>query len=375
MASAENLVLSGRIERIGLHAATFKAGGADGAPLPINMQSTDLPNHEAAFKVLFTWLQQQAAAKNLDAVGHRVVHGGAKYSHPQRITTELAADLEKLVPLDPEHLPHEIKAMEAIGRLFPALTQVACFDTAFHHDMPRLAQIYPLPRQFESEGMRRYGFHGLSYEFIMDELRRTAGAAVADGRVVVAHLGNGASMAAVRHGQSVDTTMGLTPTGGLVMSTRTGDLDPAVILYLLREKGLTVHAVNDLVNRQAGLLGVSGTSSDMADLLTCEAKDPHAAEAVGLFCYQAKKLLAGLVAVLGGLDTLIFTAGIGENAPAIRARICSDLAFLGIQVDPSRNNANAPIISPDDGAVVVRVMKTNEELMIARHTRRVAIGQ
>ena len=340
MGQSETLVLSGRMERIGLSAGVFKAKGADGATLV--ERPLDLPDHAAAFKALFAWLQDQAAAKNLEAVGHRIVHGGSEHTQPQRITPQLVASLRDLIPLAPDHLPHEIEAIEVVSRSYPSLAQVACFDTAFHAEMPRLAKIYALPRQFEGEGIRRYGFHGLSYEYILSELKSDAGPEAADGRVVMAHLGNGSSMAAVRGGRSVDTTMGFTPTGGLVMSTRSGDLDPGVILYLLREKGLTSSEVDELVNQRAGLLGVSGTSSDMADLLARETADPHAAEAVELFCRQAKKFLASFAGVLGGLDTLIFTAGIGENAPSIRWRICKDLAFLGVHIDPDRNGASAP---------------------------------
>jgi acetate kinase len=366
MGQTETLVLSGRMERIGLSAGVFKAKGADGAMLVD--RPLDLPDHAAAFKALFDWLQGQTAAKNLDAVGHRIVHGGSKHTHPQRITPQLVASLRDLIPLAPDHLPHEIDAIEVVGRSYRSLAQVACFDTAFHSEMPHLAKIFALPRHFDDEGLRRYGFHGLSYEYILSKLRSDAGPQAANGRVVMAHLGNGSSLAAVRAGRSIDTTMGFTPTGGLVMSTRSGDLDPGVVLYLLREKGLTLAEVDGLVNQRGGLLGVSGTSSDMSDLLAREAADPHAAEAVELFCRQAKKFLASFAGVLGGLDTLIFTAGIGENASTVRWRICQDLAFLGVHIDAGRNDANAPIISTDDSPVAVRVMKTNEELMIARHT-------
>ena len=237
--------------------------------------------------------------------------------------------------------------------------------------MPEVAQRFPLPRTLWHEGVLRYGFHGLSYEYIMSNLRTVAGAEAANGRVIVAHLGNGASMAAVQAGKGIDTTMGLTPAGGLVMGTRSGDLDPGVLLYLLQEKGRSPATVNYLVNRRSGLIGVSGSSSDMRDLLAHEAADPHAAEAVALYCYQAKKHLAAMAAALNGLDTLIFTAGVGENSPAIRQRICRGLEFMGIRLDLPRNEAGAPVISPDGNTVTVRVMKTDEELMIARHTYKV----
>jgi acetate kinase len=320
-------------------------------------------------------LHQDDDDQGLDAVGHRVVHGGSHYSQPRVITPQLVATLRELVPLAPDHLPQAIDAIEAVGHAYPALPQVACFDTAFHRHMPKTAQMYALPRQLWDTGVVRYGFHGLSCESIMHQLRavdRTVPVAqrgeAADGRVIVAHLGNGASLTAVHHGASVETTMGFSPTGGLVMGTRAGDLDPGVLLYLLEEQGLTPSVLNTLVNKQAGLLGVSGISADMHDLLARESTEPHAAEAIELFCYQARKFVGALAASLGGLDTLIFTAGIGEHAATVRQRICTGLAFLGIQVDPRRNEAHAPVISPDDSPVTVRVMKTDEDLMIARHT-------
>jgi acetate kinase len=364
--TSETLVLSGVIGRIGLRAGRFHAKDVHGDTL-ID-QRLDVPDHDKALGVLFEWLANYAPGQDLCAVGHRVVHGGPKYSQPHRITSELMAALNELVPLAPDHLPHELHAIQAVSRMYPSLTQVACFDTAFHRHMPDLAQMYALPRYLRHEGVMRYGFHGLSYEYIMHELRSTAGPEVADGRVIVAHLGNGASMAAVRYGKSIDTTMGFTPTGGLVMSTRSGDLDPGVVLFLLEEKGMRPRAVNALLNQQAGLLAVSGVSSDMKALLSKVGENSRASEAIDLFCYQAKKYLGALAAALTGLDTLIFTGGIGENAPAVRRRISCDMEFLGIHLNASRNDANAPVISDDGSSVTVRVMKTNEELMIARHT-------
>jgi acetate kinase len=366
MREAERLVLSGSMGRIGLRGGMFQINDASGKRL-ID-EHADLPDHGAALKRLFAWLEIHEPSHSLDAVGHRVVHGGPNYNQPHRITPALIAELKELVHLAPDHLPHEIKAIQATGHSYPDLTQVACFDTAFHRHMPKLAQIYALPRHYRHEGLVRYGFHGLSYEYILQELRKEAGEGAADGRVIIAHLGNGASMTAIQHSKSVDTTMGFTPAGGLVMSTRSGDLDPGVLIYLLEEKGLRPSDLDDLVNQQAGLLGVSGISSDMKDLLDKEESEPHAREAVDLFCYQASKHLGALAAVLGGLDTLIFTAGIGENSPAVRQRICQNMSFLGIHLDAKRNAANAAIISREDGPATVRVMRTNEDLMIARHT-------
>ena len=366
MGKAENLVLSGSMKRIGVRAGLFQIKDANGKPLVDD--HTDLPNHEAALKKLFAWLEGNEPGRSLDAVGHRIVHGGPKYNKPQRITSSLVTELKELIQLAPDHLPHEIKAIQATSRSFPDLTQVACFDTAFHRHMPDLAQIYALPRHYQREGLVRYGFHGLSYEYILQELRKEAGEEVANGRVIIAHLGNGASMAAVRHGMSMDTTMGFTPAGGLVMSTRSGDLDPGVLIYLMEEKGMRPSSLNELVNQHAGLLGVSGISSDMKDLLDKEDEEDHACQAVDLFCYQASKHLGALTAVLGGLDTLVFTGGIGENAPAVRQRICQNLSFLGIHLDAQRNAGNEAIISHKNDPVAVRVMRTDEDLMIARHS-------
>ena len=330
----------------------------------------DLPDHAAALDALLSRLRDRGLDQDdLTAVGHRIVHGGDRYREPQRVAPEVVADLRALVPIDPNHLPQAIAAIEAVGRAYPAVPQVVCFDTAFHSRMPRVARLYALPRDLAEGGVVRYGFHGLSYEYVMEELRRLDPEAY-DGRVVVAHLGNGASMVAVWGGVGVDTTMGFTPTGGLVMGTRSGDLDPSVPLFLLEEWGLTVTEVSDLVNKQAGLLGVSGTSADMRDLLDREASDPRAAEAIALFCYGAKKFLGALAAALGGLDALVFTGGIGEHAGLVRERVCEGLAFLGIRLDRGRNAAHAPVISSDAAAVTVRVVPTDEDLMVARHTRR-----
>jgi acetate kinase len=290
------------------------------------------------------------------------------------VTPDLLADLHELVPLAPEHLPQSLAAIEAIAGVYPALPQIACFDTAFHRGMPRVAQQVALPRALEEAGVVRYGFHGLSYEFLVDRLRALDGERVG-GRAVLAHLGNGASMAAVHNGSAVDTTMGFTPTGGLVMGTRTGDLDPGVLLFLLQERGMSPAEVAELVNRRAGMLGVSGVSGDMRDLLAREASEPHAREAVDLFCYQARRFVGALAAALGGLDTLVFTAGIGEHAAPVRARIAAGLEFLGVELDAGRNAAHAPVISRDGSRVVVRVIPTDEDLMIARQVARLLRGK
>lgn len=360
------LACSSSIDRIGLADGRFQA--RDGNGQTIRDDHVALPDHAGALKHTLAWLDTQTGGAQLDAAGHRLVHGGAQFTQPRRVTPEVLAALKPLIPLAPAHLPSELAAIETLAEEYPGLPQIACFDTAFHRQMPWVAQLVGVPRDLLDAGIVRYGFHGLSYEYILGELRRTAGAEAANGRVIIAHLGNGSSMAAVNGGRSMDTTMGFTPLGGLVMSTRPGDLDPGVLLYLLQEKGMTPAALDAMLNTQSGLLGVSGTSSDMRDLLSRTASDPHAAEAVDLYCYIARKELGGLAITLGGLDTLVFTGGIGENAVEIRWRIGTNLGVLGVELDAARNEAGAPVISRDGSRVTVRVMKTNEELMIARHT-------
>ncbi|MDR3403343.1 MAG: acetate/propionate family kinase [Chthoniobacter sp.] len=357
-------ILGGGIERIGQPQATLRVKGlnkADDFSRPVKA-----PDHTAAVDALMGGIAERSGPETLAAVGHRVVHGGPKYNEPQRITAEMVAELRALSPFDPEHLPEEILVTEVFHHRFPDLPQVACFDTAFHHDLPRVAQMLPIPRRYEAQGVRRYGFHGLSYAFLMGELERLAGAEVAQGRVILAHLGNGASLAAVRNGKSVDTSMSFTPTAGVPMSTRSGDLDPGLHWYLARTQGLDAKGFSEMVNFESGLLGVSETSSDMRDLLDLEARDVRAAEAVAMFCYQVKKWIGAFAAALGGLDTLIFAGGIGENATPVRARICDGLGFLGIELNEKQNAKNAPLISTDTSRVAVRVIRTDEELMIAR---------
>ena len=355
-------------ERIGHADARIWIAAADKATLLDEQR--DLVDHAAALDALFSWLHDKYPELALDAVGHRLVHGGSRYRDPQRITTEMVTALHDLVPIDPEHLPQALAAIEVVTRGYPALPQVACFDTAFHQQMPSVARIYPLPREYRDAGLIRYGFHGLSYEYIMEMLRDIDPVA-ANGRVIIAHLGSGASMVAVRDGVGRDTTMGFTPTGGLVMGTRTGDLDPGVLLYLLTNHGLDAAALSELVNKRSGLLGVSGTSGDMRDLLDRADTDPQARIAIDLFCYTARKYIGALAAVLGGVDTLVFTGGIGERAAPVRESICAELAFLGVTLDAERNAAHAPIISHAAGAVTIRVLPTDEDLMIARHTAQI----
>ncbi|MGD0059606.1 MAG: acetate/propionate family kinase [Verrucomicrobiia bacterium] len=360
--------LSGKIDRIGLSGTnlTFKDPTA-------NRQDTftiAASDHKSAAMVLIDWLEKQNGFASVQAVGHRVVHG-MKHTEPEVVTRELLDELHRLRPYDPDHLPREIELIEAFRQRHPKLPQVACFDTAFHRTMPRVAKWLPIPRSYDAKGIQRYGFHGLSYAYLMEELARLGDPSATKGRVILAHLGNGASLAAVRDGKSIDTSMGFTPTAGLVMSTRSGDLDPGLAPYLLRTEQMTTKQFYEMVNHKSGLLGVSETSPDMRDLLAQETADVRAAEAVALFCYQAKKWIGSFAAALGGLDTLVFAGGIGENASPVRARICEDLGFLGIELNESRNAANAEVISADTSRVTVRVIRTDEELMIARSVCRV----
>ena len=298
-----------------------------------------------------------------DAVGHRLVHGGQHHAVPERITDTLLNELRNLIPFAPLHLPDEIAGIEAITFHFSSVPQVACFDTAFHRSMPEVAQRFALPRALWDQGIRRYGFHGISYEYIM----RTLGTNPPS-RIIIAHLGNGASMAAVKDGRLLDTTMGFTPAGGFMMGSRSGDLDPGIICYLLNERHFDAHGLVELVNQQSGLLGVSGLSSDMKTLLERADTEPDAAMAVQMFCYQLRKLIGALSAALGGLDLLVFTGGIGERAAPVRCEACSSLEHLGVRLDRERNDSNADTISTPDSRCLVRVIPTNEDLMIARHT-------
>ena len=362
-------ILEGAIERIGLPHATLRVKGLN--PADEFSRPLAAPDHAAAVGALMDCIEQRSGRGSLTAVGHRVVHGGPKYSKPQRITAELVQELHRLSPFDPEHMPEEILLIEAFQRRFPDLPQVACFDTAFHHDLPRVARLLPIPRRYEVQGVRRYGFHGLSYAYLMGELARLAGAETAQGRIILAHLGNGASLAAVRSGKSVDTSMSFTPTAGVPMSTRSGDLDPGLVWYLARTEKMSAQQFNQMVNFKSGLLGISETSSDMRDLLKCETQDVRAAEAVALFCYQVKKWIGAFAAALGGVDALVFAGGIGENAPTVRARICDGLGFLGIELEEKRNATNEGVISANGARVAVRVIHTDEEGQIANIVFRV----
>ena len=361
--------LHGKVDRIGLRGTNFEFSD------PVRNQQDSRVigdfDQQAAANFLFDWLDQQIGLASIKAVGHRVVNGGANYKEPQRVTKKMLDKLRVISAYAPEHLPSEISLIDLISERVPHLPQVACFDTAFHQDMPRIARILPIPRRFAEKGIERYGFHGLSYAFLLEELTRMDGAEAAQGRVILSHLGNGASLAAVRGGKSIDTSMGFTPAAGVPMSTRSGDLDPGLVWYLAKTENMTAQQFHKMVNHESGLLGVSETSSDLRDLLDREANDVRAAEAIALFCYQVKKWIGAFAAALGGLDTLVFAGGIGENAPVIRARICEGLGFLGVELDDIRNTAGAPVISTGAGRVKVRVIRTDEDIIIVKAVFRI----
>ena len=359
------LRLDGKIDRIGLSGANLIVNDPAGKPQARPLAAAD---HRAATDFLMNWLKAQPIFASVKAVGHRVVHG-MRHSQPEPVTPKLLAQLRRITPYAPDHLPHEIGLIEAFLRRHPKMPQVACFDTAFHRSMPRVAKWLAIPRRYAAKGIERYGFHGLSYAYLMEELSRLD-PADAKGRVVLAHLGNGASLAAVRQGKSIDTSMGFTPASGLMMSTRSGDLDPGLGCYLARAERMSARQFHQMVNHRSGLLGISATSPDLRDLLARQARDERAAQAVALFCYQAKKWIGSFAAALGGLDTLVFAGGIGENAPLIREGICGGLGFLGIELNRKRNARSAPLISRSGGRVQVRVIRTDEELMIARSVSR-----
>jgi acetate kinase len=358
--------LHGTVDRIGMTGTNLTFH--DPAANRKDTRSLTASDHKSAAAFLIDWLEEQHGFASIRAVGHRVVHG-MQHTAPELVTLELLDELHRISPYDPDHLPREIELIETFRQHHPQLPQVACFDTAFHRTMPRVATMLPIPRHYYAQGVQRYGFHGLSYAYLMEELARLGDPAAATGRVILAHLGNGASMAAVCDGKSIDTSMSFTPTAGLVMSTRSGDLDPGLAPYLARTEQMTTRQLYEMVNHESGLLGVSETSSDMRDLLTQEAQDTRAAEAVALFCYQAKKWIGAFAAALGGLDTFVFAGGIGENSPQVRARICEGLGFLGIELSESRNAQPAAVISTDASRVTVRVIRTDEDLMIARSVK------
>ena len=361
--SALRRKLSGRIERIGTPQAALEVSDARGRPVAsLEIAAGD---HAHAAERLAGWLDTQADILPIAAVGHRIVHGGLKLTEHQRVTEAVLEALRANRSLDLAHLPQEIAMIEVLERAWPGVPQMVCFDTAFHRDLPRVSQLLPIPRTYIDAGFRRLGFHGLSYEYLLGELRRVAGEA-ADGRVILAHLGSGASLAAVLRGRPVDTTMAFTPTAGVVMGTRPGDLDPGLLLHLERLEGRLPEDMDRYVSEKFGLFGVSGGTSDMRDLLARHESDVRAAEAIELFVYQIVKAIGAYATVLEGLDTLVFSGGIGERSAAIRSRICARLTAWDVRIDESRNAAGAGVISSGANSVTVRVIPTDEEIVIAR---------
>ncbi len=357
--------LEGKFERIGLKEGklTIVDNGKK------EEEAFRAANHMKCAGSLERILNERAEGTEIRAIGHRIVHGGPRYCAPQLIGAPMLKELRRIRSFDPDHLPAELALVDFFRKRHPRTPQVACFDTAFHAQMPRVAKLLPIPRRYEAKGVRRYGFHGLSYAYLMQEMERVAGAEAARERVILAHLGNGASMAAVRNGEPIDTTMGFTPAAGLVMSTRSGDLDPGLVEYFARTERMSAAKFNEMVNKKSGLLGISESSSDVRDLLKREKSDPRAAEALAIFCYQARKWIGALSGALGGLEILVFSGGIGENSIPLRARICEELGYLGIEIDPTRNAENATVISKERAGVTVRVIRTDEELQMARTVR------
>lgn len=353
----------GEIENIGSNNVTLnfiKTG--DQQEKTIEFKADD---HSQAANNLIDWLEKQEHFKMVSAIGHRIVHG-MQHTEPELITDEVLNDFRKISVFDPEHLPGEIKLIEVFKKHYPKLKQIACFDTAFHTSMPKVAKLLSIPRRYYEMGIRRYGFHGISYAYLMEELKRVAGEETAKGKIILAHLGNGASLAAVKDGKSMDTSMGFTPTSGLPMGTRTGDLDPGVAWFLMQQEHLNPEEFSHIINHESGLLGISETNSDMRELMKIKSTDSRAKEAIEFFCYQTKKWIGSFAASLGGLDVLVFSGGIGEHSPEIRSLICENLGFLGIEIDEIKNMNNESVISSEGSKLKIRVIKTNEELMIAK---------
>ena len=349
-----------------LKCALFTFDDAQAIPL---VRETLEATPSSAVPGLLEWIDSHTRDTSLAAIGHRIVHGGPRFHGPERITPAVVDALQRIVPFAPNHLPAELALVEALQRARPQVPQVAVFDTAFHETLPDVVRRLPIPASYDARGIRRYGFHGLSYAYLVQELDRQAGSTAADGRLVLAHLGSGSSLAAVRERRSIDTSMSFTPIGGVIMSTRSGDLDPGLVSYLLRTERWTADQIEEMLSHRAGLLGVSGTTGDMRELLAHESTDSACRLAVAMYAYQIKKWIGGFAAALGGLDTLVFSGGIGEHAAPVRARICAGLEFLGVRIDALRNDRHADIISVADGPVAVRVIPTDEEQLMAQLVR------
>ncbi len=369
-ATASTRLANATIERIGLPGARLTVC----PPRPPSAATIEVRDFDEALRVAVRALHDGVTSPvRVVAAGHRIVHGGAAYREPAAITPAVLADLEALIPLAPTHMPQAVALVESLAQSHEDVPQFACFDTAFHRTVPRVAQLFPLSRSVWNAGIRRYGFHGLSCESIVRALGNVDPDA-AVGRLLIAHLGNGSSVTAVHHGRSIDTSMGFTPTGGLMMGTRSGDLDPGVLTHLARTMRCTAEGLERLVTHEAGLLGISGVSSDVQELLA-RTDSPDAQEAVALYCYTARKHFGALAAALDGLDTIVFTGGIGEHAATIRSSICEGLGHLGVAIDDGANAADAPIVSRPGSRVTVRVMHTDEDLIVAGHVRRLMAGR
>ncbi len=358
------LLFAGKIDRIGLADTAFTIKRNNGNSEKNRQEIGNLDFHTAS-AFLLKWLQQQPEFGHIKCIGHRIVHG-MTYTEPAIIDDDLLKELNNIRDYDPGHLPAEIEIIQIIKQKHPNVMQVACFDTAFHTTIPLFAKIFAIPRKYYREGIQRYGFHGISYSYLMEALKKK-NEKEAKGRIILAHLGNGASLAAVKDGKCMDTSMGFTPAGGIVMSTRSGDVDPGVAWYLM-QKGMNAKEFNDIINHQSGLLGISETTSDMKDLLQSEKEDERAAEAINIFCYQIKKYIGAYTAALEGLDILVFSGGIGENAPVIRSRICEGFRYAGVELNEEQNQKNAVQISANNSTVEVYVVPTDEEVMIAKTT-------
>ena len=357
------VIVSGKITGIGKAECLFSITGAEIFSHQVKLQSV-----EDAGKLIVRWLKQQGCRYKIAGIGYRVVHGGLKFREPELVDNSFLNELKQLQPLAPLHLPDAISIMNIFGDVFPAITHVACFDTAFHFQKPFEAHHYAIPRHLWPEGIIRYGFHGISCEYILQQLQQHD-PLTNKKKIIIAHLGSGCSITAVKEAVSIDTTMGFSPAGGLIMNTRAGDIDPGVIIYLLEEKEMQAAQLNTLFNKEAGLKAIAGSDHSMEQLLEEERSDPQAEQAITLFCYQAKKQIGALAAALGGLDIVVFTGGIGEHASSVRQRICSGLKFLGIQLNEVLNESSAEIITQDNSSVQVYVIPANEEIMIARHVK------
>ena len=369
----ETLLYQGSVTRIGLQNGKFSV--VDGENKSITQETGSFPSIDAACEKMFSWIDSQAEDKRPIIIGHRIVHGGPNYSHPQHITESVMKALEEIQVYAPEHIPPALRTIHYATTAYPSLPHIACFDTAFHRTMYEVAQTYPIPVEYRRHGLQKYGFHGLSYEYLMSALRKEDEAKANTSRILIAHLGHGASMAAVKDGQCVDTTMGFSPTGGFPMSTRSGDLDPEVVLFLMHHEHIPIDNMKDVLNKKSGVLAISERSDDFKDLLTYEESDPKCHLAIEYFCYHVRKHMGALVAAMNGLDTLVFSAGIGEKSSELRKRICQGLEYLGVEIDEERNSRHDTVISSDRSKVVVRVINTNEEVVIARQSHTVVLSE